>query len=254
MTQNIYDSPEFFQGYSGLDRSIEGLAGAPEWPALRELLPDLRGLDVVDLGCGFGWFCRWAREQGAARVLGIDVSRNMLARASDDPADAAITYTRADLEQLDLAAASFGLAYSSLALHYIEDLAGLWRPIHRALVPAGRLVFSIEHPIYMAPTRPGWSVDADGRKTWPVDGYLVEGPAYHGLAHRGCREAAPHDRDHGEPAHPHRLQRSPISKSGGRRMRRSRRSPSWRRSASGRLSCSSRPSDRMSLDQRDRLT
>ena len=31
-------------------------------------------------------------------------------------------------------------------------------------------------PIYTAPTRPGWSIDADGRKTWPVDRYLVEGP------------------------------------------------------------------------------
>jgi 2-polyprenyl-3-methyl-5-hydroxy-6-metoxy-1,4-benzoquinol methylase len=78
MAQNIYDHPEFFENYSRLRRSVEGLAGAPEWPALRALLPDLRGLQVVDLGCGFGWFCRWAREQGAARVLGIDVSDRML--------------------------------------------------------------------------------------------------------------------------------------------------------------------------------
>ena len=69
MTQNIYDNPEFFAGYSRLDRSVEGLAGAAEWPALRALLPDLRGTKVVDLGCGFGWFCRFARAQGATRVL-----------------------------------------------------------------------------------------------------------------------------------------------------------------------------------------
>ena len=50
------------------------------------------------------------------------------------------------------------------------------RTIHRALVPGGRLVFSTEHPIYMAPTRPGWSIDEAGRKTWPIDRYLVEGP------------------------------------------------------------------------------
>ena len=43
-------------------------------------------------------------------------------------------------------------------------------------MPGGRLVFSVEHPIYTAPARPGWSVDAAGRKTWPVDGYLDEGP------------------------------------------------------------------------------
>ena len=66
MTQNIYDNEEFFAGYSRLPRSVEGLDGAPEWPALRAMLPELRGRRVLDLGCGFGWFCRWAREQGAA--------------------------------------------------------------------------------------------------------------------------------------------------------------------------------------------
>ena len=66
MTQNIYDNDEFFAGYGQLPRSVEGLDGAPEWPALRAMLPDLHGLKVLDLGCGFGWFCRWAREQGAA--------------------------------------------------------------------------------------------------------------------------------------------------------------------------------------------
>ena len=84
MTQNIYDDPGFFDEYARLERSVHGLDGAPEWPALRALLPDLRGLRVLDLGCGYGWFCRWARESGAARVVGIDVSERMLQRARRD--------------------------------------------------------------------------------------------------------------------------------------------------------------------------
>ena len=91
MTQNIYDHEEFFAQYSRLRRSVEGLDGAPEWPALRALLPDLRGLTVLDLGCGFGWFCRWARQQGAAHVEGIDVSAKMLARSRATTQDPAIT-------------------------------------------------------------------------------------------------------------------------------------------------------------------
>jgi Methylase involved in ubiquinone/menaquinone biosynthesis len=176
MTQNIYDNPDFFEGYSRLNRSVEGLAGAPEWPALRSLLPDLRGLRVVDLGCGFGWFCRFARENGAAQVLGLDISENMLARARAMTSDPAIAYARADLEELDLPEASFDVAFSSLALHYVEDLAGLLAMLHRALVPGGRLVVSMEHPIYMASMRPGWLVDSEGRRTWPVDSYQMEGP------------------------------------------------------------------------------
>jgi len=176
MTQNIYDNPDFFAGYSQLGRSIDGLDGAAEWPALRAMLPDISGKSVVDLGCGFGWFCRWAREHGASRVLGLDVSEKMLARAKDATPDQAVSYGRADLEQLDLPAASFDLAYSSLALHYVENLDRLLDTVHRALVPDGHLVFSVEHPIYTAPSNPGWVADLKGHKTWPVDAYSIEGP------------------------------------------------------------------------------
>jgi SAM-dependent methyltransferase len=176
MTQNIYDNDEFFAGYSRLPRSVAGLDGAPEWPALQALLPDLRGRKVLDLGCGFGWFCRWARESGAAHVLGIDVSEKMLTRAGATTPDTAITYTRADMERLALSPAAFDLVYSSLALHYVVNLAGLLSQIRRSLVQGGSLVFSVEHPIYTAPADPNWLVDADGRKVWPVDRYLDEGP------------------------------------------------------------------------------
>src|SRR5258707_9900845 len=116
------------------------------------MLPDLRGLKVVDLGCGFGWFCRWARQHGAAEVTGLDLSDNMLARARAATSDDSITYQRADLELLELPAARFDLAYSSLALHYIANAGRLFGTIRQALVPGGDFIFSTEHPIYMAPT------------------------------------------------------------------------------------------------------
>lgn len=176
MAQNIYDTAEFFEGYSRLPRSRHGLAGAPEWPAIRALLPPLGGKRVVDLGCGFGWFARWAADQGAARVVGIDLSENMIERARRETADGRVEYRIADLETLDLPAAAYDLAYSSLAFHYLEDFGRLVRTVHRALDPGARFVFTIEHPIYMAPTHPGWAIDASGRKAWPVDRYAVEGP------------------------------------------------------------------------------
>jgi ubiquinone/menaquinone biosynthesis C-methylase UbiE len=176
MAQNIYDRPDFFAGYSQMGRSLYGLEGATEWPSVRAMLPDVSGRRVVDLGCGFGWFCRWAREQGAAEVRGIDVSEKMLERARSMTVDEEIIYERGNLEQLELPVGSFDLAYSSLALHYLEDAGRLFGVIYRALVPGGSFVFSTEHPIYMAPTKPEWSVNAEGRKIWPLDRYLVEGP------------------------------------------------------------------------------
>ena len=41
------------------------------------MLPEVSGRRAVDLGCGFGWFCRWARQNGAASVLGLDVSEKL---------------------------------------------------------------------------------------------------------------------------------------------------------------------------------
>lgn len=176
MAQNVYDDEGFFDAYSQLPRSQHGLDAAGEWPVMQELLPPLDGCRVVDLGCGYGWFCRWAVEHGAASVLGIDLSERMLARARHDTAGSAITYARQDLDDVDLPSASFDVAYSSLTVHYLLDVNAFIDRVHAALVPGGAFVFSAEHPIYTAPSHPGFVDDFDGRATWPVDGYLVEGP------------------------------------------------------------------------------
>ena len=176
MTGNPYDDPSFFAGYATLPRSVHGLDGAPEWPSLRALLPPLAGLDVLDLGCGHGWFCRHAAGEGARRVLGLDSSRLMLARAQEANAHPAVAYAHADLEAAEFPPASFDLAWSSLALHYVERLEALLARVHAALRPGGALVFSVEHPVYSAPSRPGWTKAADGSLSWPVDRYMVEGP------------------------------------------------------------------------------
>lgn len=175
-TQNIYDKPDFFRAYSALPRSVLGLEGAPEWPTLQAMLPALAGLRVLDLGCGFGWFCRWAAEQGACQVLGVDVSERMLERARAETQGSAIAYERADLEDFVPEPAGFDLAYSSLAFHYLADLNGLLARLAKALPVGGRLVCSVEHPLMTAPALQGWSQDEAGRAAWPVNGYLDEGP------------------------------------------------------------------------------
>lgn len=175
MSQNIYDNPGFFEGYAQLPRSRQGLAGAPEWPALQAMLPPLDGKRVLDLGCGYGWFCRVAREQGAAEVLGIDLSARMLARAAELTRDEGIHYRQGDLNGLELPAGSFDLVYSSLALHYLPELTTLFTQVYHSLVAGGMLVFSVEHPIFTCPQPQGWLVDGEGRRSWPVNGYQAEG-------------------------------------------------------------------------------
>jgi len=175
MAQNIYDNPAFFEGYAQLPRSVQGLDGAPEWPTLKSMLPDLAGKTVIDLGCGYGWFCRSARELGAAQVTGVDISEKMLARAAELTADPAITYQRRNLEDVKLEDNSLDLVYSSLALHYLPELDTLFRHVQRALKPGGSLVFSMEHPIYTCASRQGWLTDDNGERFWGVNQYQQEG-------------------------------------------------------------------------------
>lgn len=175
MAQNIYDDPGFFDGYAALPRSVKGLDGAAEWPTLMGMLPEMTGRSVVDLGCGFGWFCRWSAEAGASTVLGIDLSENMLARARRDTTDPRISYLQNDVDELQLPAAQFDLAYSSLTLHYLTDLPRLFRTVHQSLRPEAAFVFSVEHPICTAPSNPQFVAGPKGNQVWPVDGYLREG-------------------------------------------------------------------------------
>ena len=94
MKQNKYDDPQLYANYSRMRRSTLGLDEAQEWHAFRALLPDLHDKRLLDLGCGFGWHCRYARQQGARCVIGVDLSENMLARAQAMTDDPAIEYRR----------------------------------------------------------------------------------------------------------------------------------------------------------------
>lgn len=175
MAQNIYDDPKFFAGYSQLPRQVHGLDGAPEWNAIKAMLPPLPGKRVADLGCGFGWASRWMRQNGATSVTGYDLSDNMIRRARADTRDDNIGYHIADLDTLELPADSFDLIYSALTFHYVEDFHRLVGMMHRALAANGALVFTIEHPVFMAAAQPHWIEGEAGRKTWPVNGYSIEG-------------------------------------------------------------------------------
>ena len=173
MAQNIYDDESFFAAYSALPRSVAGLDAAPEWPSLHAMLPPVSGCRVLDLGCGLGWFCRWVASEGAAAAVGVDLSERMLARANAEPDDR-ITYERADLDEIELAPRAFDIAYSSLTLHYVADIQRLVTQISRGLVEGGSFVFSVEHPIFTAPSSPRFVDDGDG-VAWRLDRYLDEG-------------------------------------------------------------------------------
>jgi SAM-dependent methyltransferase len=176
MKQNKYDDREFFEQYSRMPRSTVGLEAAGEWPELKSMLPDLKDKRVLDLGCGYGWHCRYARQQGAQSVVGIDLSESMLERARSMTDDAHITYRRLAIEDMDFIPGQFDVVISSLALHYVEKLEPVFQNIRDGLTPGGVFVYSVEHPIFTSVPAQDWHYGPDGEKLhWPVDNYHQEG-------------------------------------------------------------------------------
>ncbi|MGG4147430.1 methyltransferase domain-containing protein [Paenibacillus algorifonticola] len=176
MKQNKYDESSFFTNYSQMARSIGGLDAAGEWSFFRQMLPELAGTKVLDLGCGFGWHCRYVREQNARSVVGIDLSGNMLERAKEMTDDEQIEYRQLAIEDIDFPSEEFDIVISSLALHYVEQLGGLFKKIHHCLTSGGAFVFSVEHPVFTALGGQDWHYGAEGEKLhWPLDDYHREG-------------------------------------------------------------------------------
>src|SRR5699024_10392317 len=120
MRQNKYDNPNFFSAYEQMPRSVRGLKGSGEWHIYMELMPDLRNKNVLDLVCGFGWYCRCAREQGGSSVVRIDIYEHMTNKARQITNDAFISYIKKPIEDFAFTKSHFDVIMSSLAFHYIE--------------------------------------------------------------------------------------------------------------------------------------
>lgn len=177
MKENKYDDPRFFENYSRMPRSVGGLEAAGEWNELRTMLPDLAGKRLLDLGCGYGWHCRYAREQGSRSAVGVDLSEKMLERAREMTDDPAISYVRSGIEDFEFATGAFDVVMSSLALHYVADFGEICRAVHACLSSGGAFVFTVEHPAFTALEAQDWHYGPAGEKLhWPLDRYHEEGP------------------------------------------------------------------------------
>ena len=171
MNMNQYDDPGFFDAYAQMSRSQFGLEGAGEWHQLQPLFPDLTGKTVLDLGCGYGWHCKFAAEQGAASVLGIDQSGRMIEEANRRNASGQIEYRICGIHEFDFPEEKYDLVVSNLVLHYVEDLQEVYRKVYITLKSGGTFLFNIEHPTFTAGVNQQFAPDG----YWPVDDYYYPG-------------------------------------------------------------------------------
>ncbi|MET3651284.1 class I SAM-dependent methyltransferase [Dyella japonica] len=136
--------------------------------AMLGLLPqDLSGRNVLDAGCGTGRYMRYAMQRGAARVAGVDLSRDMLLRAEAEldagRRRASIELMQGSLDDLPVTDAWADLTLCGLAVGHVEQLEPVLGELCRVTQPGGMVLCSDVHPIGHAL---GWLRDfkADGQR------------------------------------------------------------------------------------------
>jgi SAM-dependent methyltransferase len=152
-----------------------------ERPATLSLLPEVKGLRVLDAGCGPGVTARWLIEHGA-EVVGFDASPKMVRLARKRVGDSA-QILQGDLgKPLDfLEDISFDVILSSLVLSYVPDWRPIFKEFFRLLRPSGLLVFSSGHPFddfYRFLDRANYFEVERIEETWRGFGFEVVIPFY----------------------------------------------------------------------------
>lgn len=127
-------------------------------PGVLSLLDLRKGEDVLDIGCGEGFFARAFHKLGA-NVLGIDASPELIAIAKKKSSPE-ILYKVADAANLKfLNDGAFDAAVIILALQNIEHMDAALKEARRVLAPSGRLVIVLNHPAFRIPKLSGWGWD-----------------------------------------------------------------------------------------------
>ncbi len=155
---------------AGRNASRDGLLDGP----MLEACGDVRGLKILDCGCGEGRFCRMLLERGALFVLGLDLCAPMI-EAAKEMARGKDDYRQADVQDLGfLESESFDLAVSYLNQCDLPDFAANTREVFRVLKPGGRFIVANLHPMRSATGE--WQKNEDGTKQHVIlDRYFDEG-------------------------------------------------------------------------------
>lgn len=144
-----------------------------EEPIILDLIGNVAGKTILDLGCGDGIFGLELLNAGCRQYIGLESSGQMVDVANTIHANASGTIVHDTIERWAYPEAQFDLVISRLALHYIADLASTFANVYKSLRPNGRFVFSILHPIITSCDK-----SREGnrkRQDWTVDRYFVPG-------------------------------------------------------------------------------
>ena len=113
---------------------------------LDEVIGDVEGRDVLDVGCGAGWLVRRMAAAGA-RAVGVDPLAAALERARAERSQGTLSYRLAGAQELPFEDASFDVVVFFNSLHHVPvaELDDAVREACRVLRPGGLLV--VQEPL-----------------------------------------------------------------------------------------------------------
>jgi malonyl-CoA O-methyltransferase len=133
-----------------------------------QLIGNVAGLAVADIGCGTGRHATPLAAAGA-RVTALDFSEGMLERARTKPGSERIKFITHDLAQpLPLKSDSFDRVLCCLVLDHIADLKSFFGELRRICKPDGSVIISVMHPAMMLRGVQARFIEpASGRRIYP---------------------------------------------------------------------------------------
>lgn len=170
---SAYDNTDFFVNYLSRRNRADSPNNIIEKPVLLELIGDVVGKQVLDLGCGDAGFGYELLKLGCGFYEGVEGSVNMVNEARNKVDSANSKIHHAAMESWNYPAQQYDLVISRLALHYLQDLKPTFDQIRRALNSKGKFIFSVQHPVLTSSMK---SAAASGKKSdWIVDDYFEMG-------------------------------------------------------------------------------
>lgn len=145
--KNVYDVNEFFEKYQEMREQDINANVLIENPIIKKMMPNLKNKKILDLGCGDGNMSEYFIKNGAKKVVGIDVSTNMIEEAKKNNKYDNVEYYLMKMENISKITEKFDIVYSSLAFHYVKDYNKLLKNIYSLLKTNGILLYSQESPL-----------------------------------------------------------------------------------------------------------
>ena len=169
---SAYDDETFFEKYQQRRGKKDAPNEAIEQPVFDELLGDISGKTILDLGCGDGAYGVELPERGASFYYGVEGSQNMAGLAEKNLTRHNAEIKIADIENIGIHK-RYDIVISRLVLHYLEDLKILFQKINGCLNHQGTFLFSVEHPVITSNYESYHKNDK--RSNWIVDNYFDSG-------------------------------------------------------------------------------